>query len=53
MEGINFPAGSKEWQKFEKNNDTIVWYNILYVEQNKKKLMLYLNQNITINIKNN
>ena len=22
-EGINFPAGSKEWQKFEKNNKTI------------------------------
>ena len=30
-EGINFPAGSKEWQKFEKNNDTIT-FNILYVE---------------------
>ena len=22
-EGINFPAGSKEWQKFERNNDTM------------------------------
>ena len=31
-EGINFPAGSKEWQKFEKNNDTIA-LNILYVER--------------------
>ena len=30
-EGINFPAGSKEWQTFEKNNDTIA-LNILYVE---------------------
>ena len=30
-EGINFPAGSKEWQIFEKNNDTIA-FNILYVE---------------------
>ena len=30
-EGINFPAGSKKWQKFEKNNDTIA-LNILYVE---------------------
>ena len=22
-EGINFPVGSKEWRKFEQNNDTI------------------------------
>ena len=35
-EGINFPAGSKEWQKFERNNDTIA-LNVLYVEQNTKK----------------
>ena len=36
-EGINFPAGSEEWQKFEKNNDTIA-FNILYIEKftNKK-----------------
>ena len=36
-EGINFPAGSKEWQKFERNNDTIA-LNVLYVEQNTKKI---------------
>ena len=30
-DGIKFPAGSKEWQKLEKNNDTIA-LNILYVE---------------------
>ena len=35
-EGINFPAGSKEWQKFEQNNDTIA-LNILYAEKNTKK----------------
>ena len=35
-EGINFPARSKEWQKFEQNNDAIA-LNILYVEQNAKK----------------
>ena len=35
-EGINFPAGSKEWKKFERNNDTIS-LNILYVKHNTKK----------------
>ena len=35
-EGINFPAGSKEWQKFERNNDTIA-LNVLYVKHNTKK----------------
>ena len=34
--GINFPAGSKEWQKFERNNDTIA-LNVLYVKHNTKK----------------
>ena len=34
-EEINFPAGSKEWQKFERNNDTIA-LNILNVEKNTK-----------------
>ena len=38
-ERINFPAGSKEWQKSEQNNDTIA-LNILYVEQNIKKISL-------------
>ena len=35
--GINFPAGSKEWQTFERNNDTVA-LNILHVEQNTKKI---------------
>ena len=34
-EGINFPAGSNEWRKFEQNNDTIA-LNILYTEKNSK-----------------
>ena len=36
-EGINFPAGSKEWQKFERNNDTIA-LNVLYVKHNTNKI---------------
>ena len=36
-EGINFPAGSKDWKKFERNNDTIT-LNILYVKQNTKTI---------------
>ena len=36
-EGINFPVGSKEWPKFERNNDTIALH-ILYVEKNTKKV---------------
>ena len=35
-EGINCPAGSKEWQKFEQSNDTIA-LNVLYVKHNTKK----------------
>ena len=33
--GINFPAGSKEWKKFERNNDTIT-LNI-YAKKIQKK----------------
>ena len=46
--GIEFPAGSKEWLKFEENNKTIA-FNILYAKQ--KKIVLYIDQNITISIK--
>ena len=35
-EGINVPAGSKEWQIFERNNDTVA-LNVLYVKHNTKK----------------
>ena len=34
-EGINCPAGSKEWQKFEKNNNKVA-LNILYIPRNTK-----------------
>ena len=36
-EGINVPAGSKKWQKFERNNNTIV-LNVLYVKHNIEKI---------------
>ena len=52
-EGIHFPVGSKEWRKFEQNNDTIA-LNILYQEKNTKIYIyiFYVNQNIIISLKN-
>ena len=35
-ERIEFPAGPKEWIKFEQNNKTIA-LNVLYVQYNTKK----------------
>ena len=35
--GKEFPAGPKEWQKFEQNNKTIA-LNILHVKHNTKKI---------------
>ena len=35
--GIDFPAGIKDWKKFEKNNDTIA-LNILQVPHNEKNI---------------
>ena len=49
--GIEFPAGSKESQKFEQNNKTIA-HNILYVKHNTKKYLLHIDQNITKGVKN-
>ena len=37
--GIDFPAGIKDWKKFEQNNDTIA-LNILYVPPNTKTINL-------------
>ena len=37
--GIDFPAGIKDWKKFERNNKTIA-LNILYVPHNTKKINL-------------
>ena len=36
-EGIQFPAGSKDWEKFEQNNKTIA-LNILFVPHNTKQI---------------
>ena len=48
-EGIEFPAGMKDWKRFEKNNKTIA-LNILSVPHNEKKI-LRINQNIIVNVK--
>ena len=49
-EGIDYPAGSKEWQTFVKNNETIALnYYIYHMIQ---KQVLLINQNIIINVKN-
>ena len=34
--GIDFPAGSKDWKKFERNNKKIA-LNILFISHNTKK----------------
>ena len=38
-EGIDFPAGIKDWKKFERNNKTIA-LNILYIPPNTKTVNL-------------
>ena len=38
--GIEFPSGSKEWQKLEQNNK-IIALNILHVKHNTKKYVAY------------
>ena len=50
-EGINFPAVSKEWQKFELKNDTVA-LNILYVKHNTKDISVVYRSNIIISVKN-
>ena len=40
LERINFPAGSKEWKKFERSNTTIA-LNILYAKSTKKTNIVY------------
>ena len=41
---IDFPATSKDWKKFDLNNEIAL--NILYVPHNTKKYMLLINRNI-------
>ena len=38
-EGIDFPAGIKNWKKFERNNKTIA-LNILFISHNEKTIYL-------------
>ena len=38
-EGVDFPAGIKDWKKFERNNKTIA-LNILYIPPTKKTINL-------------
>ena len=47
---IVFPAGIKEWKKFEKNNETIA-LNILQVPYYEENKSMCINQNIIIYIK--
>ena len=37
-EGIDFPAGPKEWIKFEKNNNKTIALNVLYIPCNTKTI---------------
>ena len=37
MKGINFPAGPKDWKKFEQNNRTIA-LNVSYIPCNTKTI---------------
>ena len=46
-EGTEFPAGIKDWKKFERNNKTIA-LNILFIPHNE---ILHTNQNIIVNVK--
>ena len=41
---LDFPAGIKDWKKFEKNNDSIA-LNILQVPHNGKIYTMYANLN--------
>ena len=38
-EGINFPAGIKDWKRFERNNNTVA-LNILFVTHNERTINL-------------
>ena len=49
--GIDFPAGIKDWKKFEENNKEVA-PNILYIQPNtKKRKNLHINQYITVHVK--
>ena len=48
--GIDFPAGIKDWKKFEQNNKTIA-LKILFVTHNEKTINLAYKSNIIVNVK--
>ena len=50
-EGIDFPAGPKDWIKFERNNKTIA-LNVLYIPRNTKTISVaYRSDYITTSAK--
>ena len=49
-EGIEFPAGIKDWKIFEKNNETIA-LNIVQVPHDEIKITHAYSQNIIVNVK--
>ena len=50
-ERIDFPAGPKEWEKFEQNNKAIA-LNILLIPHNTETIRVDIDQNITTSVKN-
>ena len=49
-EGIDFPAGSKEWKIFEENNKTIA-LNILFIPRNTKIIRIACKSKYNNNLK--
>ena len=49
-EGIEFPAGIKDWKRFKRNNKTIA-LSILFVTQNEKTINLAHKSDIIVNVK--
>ena len=46
--GIKFPATSKDWKKFERNNESIA-LNVLYIPHGTKKIILAYNSKHNLN----
>ena len=50
-EGIDFRAGPKEWQKFERNNKTNA-LNILFIQRNTKTISVAYRSEYNTSVKN-
>ena len=50
-EGIDFQAGPKEWQKFERNNKTNA-LNILFIQRNTKTISVAYRSEYNTSVKN-